>query len=276
MRAIEVLEFVSSCIGVSTNNIPDGGFIHGKESDVVHGILVTWMATLESIEYAVEKVLNLMICHEDPFFEETGQAQMYRWTTPDDEKAYEKPDHPNQKFKGALEESGSKLTLLQIHYGLDRLCIFDEFTNFLELGKPLVNAGYESVYTLPSPMNVRELAEKVASKLNLASIRVIGDLNRKVQYSGNLWGGVGLSSNRYWMRKQIENGADVLICGETDEIAMMFALAYDVPLIVTSHVLSENIGLKIFVDILQKQFCNLPIGFFEIPVPFYDMSVVQK
>ncbi len=252
MRAIEVLEFVSSCIGVSTNNIPDGGFIHGKESDVVHGILVTWMATLESIEYAVEKVLNLMICHEAPFFEETGQAPMYRWTTPDDEKAYEKPDHPNQKFKGALEESGSKLTLLQIHYGLDRLCIFDEFTNFLELGKPLVNAGYESVYTLPSPMNVRELAEKVASKLNLASIRVIGDLNRKVQYSGNLWGGVGLSSNRYWMRKQIENGADVLICGETDEIVMMFASQSLVSILFVGVSLGEHLRLGPLAELVEQ------------------------
>ena len=270
MKANDILDYVGKQIGVAPEGLPDGGFYSGTPNDPVHGILITWMANLEALAYAVQKGRNLVVCHEGPFFYEMNQGPLYRWTSPPDEPVYEREDHPNRRRKAFLEQA--RLTLLQIHYGLDRLCIFEDFASAMGLGKFLAGGGYEKIYQLPQPMRIEELARGVSDAVGMSSIRVAGDTNKVVERVGNLWGGVGLSSNRYWMRKQIELGAEVIVCGESDEDAMFFALEYGIPLIITSHVASENIGLRKFSHQLQQAFPHIPVEFYDVKIPFREFQ----
>ena len=271
MKAGEILQFVADKIEMKAELLPDGGFFHGSKNDDVHGILITWMATCEALKTALDQKLSLVICHETPFFDELAQHHSYRWTAEPDEKPSEAPNHPNQKRKDILKKAGTSLTLLQIHYGLDRLCIFKEFADAIELGPAVAGGAYETIFELPKASTVAELAKKIAEKLNFNSIRIVGDPNQKVSRAGNLWGGVGLTSNRYWMRKQIEHGADVLIAGEADEEAMFFAKEYGIPLIVTAHAISENMGLRTFAEMLRVKFPKVTTRFHEVSTPFVEI-----
>jgi len=271
VKAGEILDFIARRINLLPEDFPDGGFAFGSAEDEVRGILVTWLATMESLLAAIEKSLNLVICHERFYFQEMPQEFLYRWTSPPDETPREDENHPSTRRRRIVEDGC--LTVLQIHYGLDRLCIFDDVASKIDLGRPVAGRGYERVYQLPRQTTVRDLAWQVAEKLNFPSVRIAGNPNKMVQRIGNLWGGVALSSNRYWMRKQIEFGAEAIVCGEADEQAMFFAKEYGVPLIITAHAVSENIGLEHFASMLRQEFPNIPLVFFRVENPFVDLRV---
>ena len=270
MKAGDVLDFVASDIGIKVDDFPDGGFVFGGESDQVEGVLVTWMATCEALRYAAQNGLNLVVCHEGVLFGEKIEGSIYRWMSEAVNPSEEISWHPDNKRRKVIEKS--HLTVLQIHYGLDRMCIFYEFAKAAGLGEVIVDSGYESVFALPEPITVRDLAKSVSARLNFPHVRITGDLDRLVSKAGNLWGGTALLSNRYFMRRQIENGADVLVAGESEEMAMILAMEFDIPIIVTSHTISENIGLRCFAEMLRQKFANVPVDYYEVEVPFVEMD----
>jgi putative NIF3 family GTP cyclohydrolase 1 type 2 len=268
MKAGEIIEWVAARLGLSASMIPDGGVIVGAAGTEVHGILVTWMATAEVLRKAAGLGYNLVVCHECFRFEEIPQSPIYRWTSPPAEQPYERPDHPNLVRLRLAEQNN--LVVVQIHYGLDRLCICDDFMHQLGITQVIAGGGYEKVYALPAPQTADALARHVAGKIGLDCVRLTGDGRKMIARAGNLWGGVALSSNRYWMRKQIEYGAQAIICGESDECAEIFAQEYNgTVLIETSHAASENIGLRHFVRMLKDAYPDLPCEFFEIRRPYH-------
>ena len=260
----DLLDFVARKIGIPPESFPDGGITGGSAATPLQGLLVTWMATPEALQAAADHGLNVVLCHEEFLFNEMPQPFIYRWSSPPDEKPYELPDHPNKVRLQLINKH--RLSVLCIHYGLDRLCICDDFMKHLGLTRVIAGDAYEKVYALPTPMPAHELARLVASRLGLKAIRMAGRGDKIISKVGNLWGGVALSSNRYWMRKQIEHGAEAIICGESDEYAELFAWEFrDTVLIETSHVESENIGLRHVTAMLQEAFPALRIEFFEMP-----------
>lgn len=263
MKAREVLESVCGKLGMKS--LPDGGFSAGSPDHDVKGILVTWMATPEALQYAVKKGLTFVVCHEGLYWMEREDPPEYRSPGP-----YRKPldweKHPNHEITRIVTENA--LTVLQIHYGLDRLFIFDAFAEAMGMGKAVAGDVYEKVYELPRKMKLSELAERIKEKIGLRSVRYVGDADRMIGKVGNCWGGVGLSSNQYYARRTIQNGAEAIICGEMDEFAMFFAQQSGTALIETSHVLSENIGLKLFAQSLRKEFTPVPVEFYEVKLPY--------
>ncbi|MFH1476631.1 MAG: Nif3-like dinuclear metal center hexameric protein [Verrucomicrobiota bacterium] len=273
MKAGEIIEWVAARLGIPAGMIPDGGVIVGAAGTEVHGILVTWMATAEVLRKAADRGCNLVVCHEGFRFEEIPQPPIYRWTAPPAEQPYERPDHPNSVRLRLAEQNN--LVVVQIHYGLDRLCICDDFMHQLGITQVIAGGGYEQVYALPVPQTAATLARQVAGKIGLDCVRLVGDSRKMITRVGNLWGGVALSSNRYWMRKQIEYGAEAIICGESDECAEIFAQEYNgTVLIETSHAASENIGLRHFVRMLKDAYPDQPCEFYEVRRPYHFIDAL--
>lgn len=266
MKAIEVLEYISKEIDMPISNFPDGGFIIGTPQDKVKGILVTWMATSQALRKAAKDGLNLVICHEPFFFTEKKEEKQYRWSSTSYKVSTNWERHPNNILKDIAIKNN--LTILWIHYGLDRFCIYEAFMRHLGIEEVVSGSAYEKIYRLPGTMALDELIRYIGEKMNFSYIRYVGNLNNKIRGVGNCWGGVSLSQNRYWMRRLIENGAQAIICGELDESAMFFAKECGISLIETSHVLSENIGLKEFVARLSHVFKRIPVKFYEMRVPY--------
>ena len=59
--------------------------------------------------------------------------------------------------------------------------------------------------------------------------------------------------------------SDVFIAGESDSYGFRFSQECGIPMIETSHEVSENPGLRRFTDMLAKAFPELGCHFFENP-----------
>lgn len=236
---------------------PDGAFFNGGASTEVKGVMITWMAGLKEIRHAIERGCNVIVCHEPLFFHEKHELPPYRWLTP--YTPYEEPGwHPNRKRRELLLKNNT--TVFQCHYGLDRFCMYQAYSNALGLLDVAYDHGWETVYRLGKAMTVRELASSVKKRLKIkGGIRVVGDTGMKVRKVANLWGGMGLDCNLYWARMAIQNGAEAAICGEMDEFMMQFAEDAGFPIIETSHRLSEEYGIAHYAGYLKKKYKELNV-----------------
>jgi len=233
------------------------GFRFGDPEVEVKGILVSWMATVEAIKRAVDENCNFMIVHEDLFYpygfrRDENFETCLTWRV-------------NYRRLKMLSEHN--ITVFRAHGTLDRLCILDAFAEALGLPEPVVRREYVRIYDVPA-VTAGELASNVKERMNLEAVRLIGEPCREVKRVGLPWGGLGLSLNIGFIEDLLRHNPDVLIAGETDEYAMCYALDADVNLIETGHSLSENIGLRKFVEILGQHYTETRIVFFECKRPW--------
>jgi len=236
---------------------PDGGYVNGSPQTVVNAVLVTWMADVTALKKAITSGCNVVLCHEPPFYSEKHELPPYRWLNPVND-CTEQPWHPNRQRRVLIEKHG--LTLLHCHYGLDRFPIYGSFVEAIGLPATRNDQDWERVYRLPKPMTVTALTKTVKQRLGITgTVRVAGNHRRKVQKVVPLWGGLGLNVNVYWLRQGITHGADVAVAGEMDEYLMHFAAETGIPVIETSHQLSEEIGLLHYADVLHHRYPTLKV-----------------
>jgi len=243
--------------GLATAPGGDEGFKFGDPQASVTGVLVCWMTTLEALQQAAAEGCDMIICHEQmdyPYsFRASGAENYLTWTV-------------NRRRISQLVQHG--LIVYRAHGMLDHFCILDDFGKLLGLGEPVVSEELFRVYDMP-PQSVAELVEEVKRCMGMRHLRVVcRDPERMVKRPGLPWGGLGLSLNVGYIERLLRYHPDVLIAGESDEYAMFYALDADIPLIETSHVASENYGLRHFAEHLAANFPGLKVIFHECPVPW--------
>ena len=198
----------------------------------------------------------MVICHEEMHYpyasRQTGLEKYLTWTV-------------NRRRIRLL--SVHDMTVYRAHGTLDDFCILDDFGELLGLGEPVVSEGFFRVYDIPA-QTVTELVEEVKRRMGMEHLRVCGDRQRVVKRVGLPWGGLGLSVNVSFIEGLLQYHPDVLIAGESDEYAMFYCLDADVPLIETSHVASENYGLRHFAEHLAANFPGLKVVFHQCSVPW--------
>ncbi len=258
MRTVDILQtLIETCGDLGR----DEGVLFGDREQEVSGIQVCWMASLDAIAHAGNAGANLIIAHEDLYFPSwrpPGSA------TPVDYLSW----RVNQRRLGLLAEHG--ITVIRSHGSLDHHCIFDAFAEKLCLGVPAVDEGpYLKAYDLPPDTTYGGLVEHVKSALGMAAVRATPhDPAAPVKRAGLPWGGLGLFVNVGYMQSILKYGCDVFIAGESDNYGMHFAKDSGVPLIETSHEVSENPGLAQFAKELQAKLPNIPVHYYENPMPW--------
>jgi len=214
-------------------------------------VLVSWMATLGAIEAAAERGCNLLLAHEELTYPSGGRGGGFEhlaWRV-------------NRLRLSALARHG--ITVYRAHGMLDRICILDDFGRALGLPEPGIRDGYVRIHEI-EPITVRELAAQVKERMDLDAVRVTGDLDQQVSRIGLPWGGLGLNVNMSFVERLLDSGADGLIAGEMDDYAMRYVIDAGVPMIETSHAVSENIGLRNFCQTLRDKFPGLRVEFFDV------------
>ena len=168
----------------------------------------------------------------------------------------------NRQIHHLLEQYG--LSFLRLHFSVDEISIYDEFAALLGLGQPVRCSGLAKVYEIP-PTPVAVLLEQVKVQTGMDHVRaaLLGDPQRLVQRVGLPWGGMGLSANVAYMQELVAQGCDVFIAGETDNYGFRFAAGCGIPMIETSHEVSENPGLARFTRMLAQQFTDVDYAFYE-------------
>ena len=231
------------------------GVQHGCCDRALTGATVCWMATPEAIRSAGEHGHELLVTHESLYF---PYDVLNAPSPPRDWAEW----LPNAQRTGLLNSYG--LTLLRLHRSLDEICIFDTFAEVLGLGDPVFVEQLVKVYEIPECPLI-DLIRSVQQRLNLATVRVNTpfDLEQTVHRVGLPWGGLGLFVNVQYQERLVEQHCDVFIAGESDNYGLRFAQECGIPMIETSHELSENPGLRRAVEILSDRISGVEFLFYE-------------
>jgi putative NIF3 family GTP cyclohydrolase 1 type 2 len=222
------------------------------------GVTVCWMATPAAIEAAGRRGHQLLLGHESlyyPYDAAVGAPAPEGWQ-----------DWPvNRQRRDLLARHD--LSFLRGHGSIDEICILDDFAALLGLDQPVkVVDPWVKVWAV-SPCTLGKLAQRVKQRMNLPRVRVspAGEPDRLVSRVGLPWGGMGLFTNVGYQQQLIEQGCDVFIAGETDNYGFRFAAECGIPMIETSHELSENPGLSHYSAMLSAAFPQLDVAFYETP-----------
>jgi putative NIF3 family GTP cyclohydrolase 1 type 2 len=254
MTAIrDIIAFVESRAGHGLNR--DEGIHHGPGDRAVRGVTVSWMATPDAIRAAGASGHELLISHErlyypyDVVIAASAPAGWREWKV-------------NRQRRQLLDEFG--LSFLRVHGCADEICLLDEFVALLGLGAPVFADGILRVYEI-APCPLSDLVGRVKERTGLPGVRVAaaGDPLRPVRRVGVPWGGLGLFVNVGYQQRLVELGCDVMIAGESDNYGFRFAVECGIPMIETSHELSENVGLRRFTGMLGEAFADVAFRFHE-------------
>lgn len=251
----EIIAFVESLAGHPLN--PEEGIHHGNCNREIHGITICWMADQHAIQAAGLRGDDLIIGHESLYYpydvviSKDPPPDWRQWSV-------------NRKRIELLDQF--QLSFLRLHSSVDEICILDDFASLLQLGPAILAAGFVKIYKFP-PQLLRQLINHVKEKTQMPLLRISapGGLEQVVRRVGLPWGGMGLFVNVSYQEALIRAGCDVMIAGETDNYGFRFAAGAGIPLIETSHEISENPGLRHFTQILQENFSNLNVYFFNNP-----------
>ena len=232
----------------------DEGLLYGSPQKI-NKVTVCWMATPSAIAFAGQAGHDLIICHESLFFP-------YGVVDALDEPEGWQNWKINEQRKALLKKYN--LSCLRIHGSADEICVYDEFAKALGLDKPAYRDGLIQIFDI-TPCRLEDLVKRVKEKVGMQSVRVadVAGLQQKVAKVGLPWGGLGLFVNVDYQQALVKQGCDVFIAGESDNYGFRFAQENGIPMIETSHELSENPGLKKFTQMLSETFPKTEFRFYE-------------
>lgn len=234
------------------------GFMFGDEDSEVGGICVCWSPTREVIRQAIEKQADLIVCHEIPFFFHTNSP----WFT----NCRTEAKLPNLERYKLLLKYG--VVVYRSHSNWDMVSRYgncDAFGTALGFSHEVARGKLSRIYEV-APIAVQSLGEHVKGCLQLDRVRVAGDLSKIVRKVGTACGGLGQLFN--YPEELVALGAEVAIMGEVIDYTIRHALELDLPLIETTHVGSENFGLRNLAHLLQDRFPTLDVTFIDSGMPW--------
>ena len=233
----------------------DEGVQHGPADRAVSDVTLCWMADPSAIEAAGASHSDLLIGHESlyyPYDVVNSAAPPPDWQ-----------DWQTNRQRAALLDRYD-LTFLRLHGSLDEVCIFDDFAAQLDLGTPVTVDGLVKIYEIEE-CTLAQLIGRVKDKMGMATLRVSQPetMRRRIRRVGLPWGGLGLFVNVAYQQRLIEQGCDAFIAGESDNYGFRFSAECGIPMIETSHEISENPGLRHFAGMIADAFPAVRVHFFE-------------
>lgn len=249
MKIKEVIDFIEKDkLWVNWNQTRDRVLI-GDVHQSVEGIAVCWVATNKVIDECIEKGINFIITHENPFYLCSTQL-------------------PTNLYS-AIEEKKNKLTINKITVyrchdvwdSFPMLGISDVWAK--QMGDCINDTKIDKFthYLRIKSKSVIELATNLSHKMKddgENGVYIIGNVDRQIE---TVMVGTGAYSNVYEM--QLLN-PDVYIVSE-DGINCWSAAQYvcdlDKAMIIVSHCCCEKAGLKEMIDYLQNEFNGVNIEY---------------
>lgn len=249
----DVAQYIEEEIAPLKYGLPGdrNGLEFGSLDDEVKGITICWSPTSIVIEKTVSNNANLIISHEWPFYEYTGNKWLENET-----RAFSK--QANLRRLQLLSQNN--ITVLKYHSNWDIAPsgTADSFGEYLGF-KNLIKRGKVIRVYKEKAILLKKLANQVAKKLKIESVEVSGDLNKKVRYIGTAIGGLGqifACSDDF-----TDSQAEVLIFGEMLEYTKIYTHESGYSYIVTPHETSEMPGMLKLTSLLKKRFTQIPVSY---------------
>ena len=223
----------------------------GQAGQEVKSVVVTFMATYEVIEKAIELGADLIITHEPTFYGHTDEID---WLEHD----------PIYQAKRRLIDE-HHIAIWRFHDYLHSLQPDPTLTGLLKaLGWSAYTLSDQPFTCQLPPRSLHDLTLEIKAKLGGATLRVVGDPQMSCQRVGLLVGACGgnmhISGFSDW-------SLDTLVCGEINEwetneyVRDALATGHAKALIVIGHSVSEEDGMREVIPWLQTRLPELPITF---------------
>lgn len=264
MTAREVVELIKKNARVPWNERSTRDTFKAGNPDVtVKGIATTMMTTFDMLKRANAKGLNMVITHEETF-----------WNDPDNTK--DLTGNPLYKLKTEFIQQNN-MVVWRDHDNMHATT--PDYTVVGELRSAGISAAEKGgvdhismrpgVFTIPET-TLGELASQVKRSSGARAIRCVGDPKARV---GKILIGPGYATPR------ITPDVDVVIGGEQQEADgaadnleyVMDAESLGMPkgLIMLGHVISEQAGMEDFGNWLRPFLPGIPIQFVPAEEPFW-------
>ena len=252
---------IQSVIDIILSKIPSGVLEEtvdtvksGDPGKEVTGIVSTCMATQEVISKAIDIGANFIITHEPTYYSHLDETD---WL--EDDQVY-------KAKRKLIDDNG--ICIWRFHDYWHRYVPDGIVTGVKKaLGWQDFNKKEERVFNIPQ-MSLPEMAKFLKEKLNIATVRTIGNPEHVCSNVAFMVGSSGGRNHNVFARR---DDVDTLVCGETNEweTAEYFRDAVyqgrNKAFVLIGHINSEEDGMKYLVDWLQPmvpdiQITHVPAG----------------
>lgn len=218
----------------------NSGWQCGRGEKEVQKILLAVDATDEVVDEAILSEADLLITHHPLIFPSVSKIT-------------------DQDFIGRrlLKLLQADICLYAMHTNFDVMGMADEAADRLDLrNRKVLDILYEDeissegigrIGRLPNTLSLRETAELVKETFLLDSVRVYGDLDKRIE-----WAAISPGSGKKMSAKAIAGHADVLITGDIDHHEGIDSVARGLSIIDAGHFGIE----KIFISYMKNYFLH--------------------
>lgn len=260
ITARDIVAAIQSQVGVEWKKQTVDTFKAGNPDSVVTGVAITMMATMDVLERASARGLNLVITHEPTFY-----AHM---DTPD---GLPENDPVWAEKRAFIEKHGMVVWRFHDHWHM-RTPDGIEAGGVHALGWEKYQTPDNQVLFVTPETTLKKLAAEVANKLDSSVVRVVGDPEMKVTKIGLSPGAAGFQRESHALER---DDVQVLLVGETREWETVEYAADAVTegrkkaLIVIGHIPSEQSGMEECTRWLKGFVKSVPIEFVPARQPFW-------
>jgi putative NIF3 family GTP cyclohydrolase 1 type 2 len=257
LAAGQIIDRIKANVGIPWREQTVDKLIAGSIDTPVQGIASVMMATLETLQRAAAKGLNMIITHEPTFYshqdkiEPVEQDALYRHKRDFIQEHKLAIFHFHDHWHGHKPDG--------IATGMIRQLGWEQYKD----------SDTPKLFTFPATTLAR-LAQDMAKKLNIRTMRVIGDPQLSVKRVMASWGNLSLMPGVPYLAQ-----ADVLIVGETHEWELVeyvqdaVASGQKKGLIILGHFLSEQAGMSYCAEWLKGFITEVPVEFLAGTEPYW-------
>jgi putative NIF3 family GTP cyclohydrolase 1 type 2 len=258
--ASQIIDRIKERVGVPWRPQTVDKIVAGDGSTPVKGIATTMMATLDVIQRASAAGKNFVITHEPTFWRHEDTTEGLA-------------DDATLKFKNDFIRKNDMIVFrFHDHWHMHRP---DGIATGMarELGwEKFTDPANPFYFTFPQA-KLSQFTKDMKTKLNIRTMRVVGDPNLAVSRVAVSWGAGG----RDGVIKQLARpDVDAVIIGEGREWEVVeyaqdaIAAGKKTALIVMGHVVSEQAGMKYCAEWLRTFIADVPVEFIAAPEPFWS------
>jgi len=256
LTAADVIQRIQKNVGVPWRDQTVDTIKSGTPSTPVRGVATTMMATLDVVQRAAAAGRNMVITHEPTFYSHEDKTDTLQ-------------DDPTYRFKQEFLDKNSMVVFrFHDHWHARR-------PDGIATGMAQA-LGWEKNADPQNPrqflfdgITLSALATRIRDKLNIKTMRIIGDPALRVRTVAANWG--YNSSLRPFARPDL----DVLVIGEAREWELVEYAADAVTsgkkkgLIVLGHIPSEQSGMQYCATWLKGFVPEVPVEFIPAAEPFW-------
>src|ERR1051326_1148949 len=263
ITAREVVAEIQKQVGVEWQKETVDTFKAGNPGTPVTGIAVTMMATMDVLQRASAKGLNLVITHEPTFYAHLDTPE----GMPENDPVW-------AEKRAFIQKHGMVVWRFHDHWHMRKQDGIEAGMVHALGWEKFQSAENQYLFVMPE-ISVKKLAAEVASKLSSPVVRVVGDPEMKVTKIGFSPGAAGFERETQALERE---DVQVLLVGETREWETVEHAADAVTqglskaLIVIGHVPSEQGGMEECSLWLKGFVKEVPVEFLPTKEPFWTVG----